>query len=43
MDWNLKKVGDRSAESHQKLNTNSSMCNKYISYLVSGLSGMLYV
>ena len=26
-----------SAESRQKLNTNSSLCNKYISYLVSGL------
>ena len=32
-----------SAESRQKLNTKSSLCNKYISYLVSGLSGMLYV
>ena len=32
-----------SAESRQKLNANSSLCNKYISYLVSGLSGMLHV
>ena len=32
-----------SSESGQKLNTNSSSCRKYISYLLSGLSEMLYV
>ena len=32
-----------SSERHQKLNMNSCLCHKYISYLVSGLSGMLYV
>ena len=31
------------SERHQKLNTNSWLCHKYISYHVSGLSGMLYV
>ena len=43
MDCNLKKLEMVSTESPQKLNTNSSLCNKYIPYLVSGLSGMIYV
>ena len=32
-----------SSERHKNLNLNSSLCRKYISYIVSGLSGMLYV
>ena len=32
-----------SAESRQKLNTNSYLCNKYMAFLFSGLSGMLCV
>ena len=32
-----------SSEIHQNLNTNSSLCHKYLSYLVSWLPGMLYV
>ena len=35
MDWPV------SSESRQKLNANGSLCHKHISYLLSGLSGML--
>ena len=50
IDSNVKKTGQLfsslemlSAESRPKLNMNSFLCNKYISYLLSGLSAMLYV